>query len=223
MALGAFIIKDNIQNKSDTDGLNGILTFQTGQIIAFLISIFTIEIYLRDVFDFLKLLSESISGTKNFYELDKADKIKAEFLKQSIAASKANLVKVPNTNLENNDIIPSIDFENFKITDLSFVDVSFNYQKLSEKETSNNENIECANNNDNDLNQNNNYDQAVKNEDNGYQAQDWDIDGINIDSPRKKLKFNVDMEKVKYILSPVKKKREIQIITKNSKEDISLN
>lgn len=192
LIFGAYIIKDNVVNKVDTRGINGVLTFQAGHVITFLLSIFTIEVYIKDIFVYFNDLSETINGAKGYYELDQLDKIKTH--------QNYNLIELPE--LPQGRINQKYNLSPFsneiQIKNISFVNVCFDYDKLYIKENHDaDNNLKCK---------------QTKGEA-GYDNKEYNNKGI-MHASEKRINFDLNIDQVRSILSRTKKKRSIKIATK---------
>lgn len=211
---GSYIIKETLYDNLDTSGINNIFTFQNGQILSFILSVFFFEFLLRDIFYFLKDLSETFLGAQTYYQLEEQDKNKASKL------TNKNLIQISNNEKKNN-----FDIKIMNVNEINFVDVGFDYKFLSNKNKRNNkaigpeeDNIDLEENlkiNNGDINMNIKPKNIINNEEKKEEEKNENPNGI------KTFTQNLDVQTVKLLLSPSRKAKRVALNAKQHENEPS--
>lgn len=248
---GAYLIKENLENNvyAVTSGGNNIFNFGSGQVLSFILLLFYLKFYCQEIFVSLKEISETCKGVENYYKLKQTDDNRysnSKSLKIHLAEDKhpdlADLPRQTKKNFIN---------QNFKIKEINFIDVAFDYKDIENEENKLkiNEAKLMENQKDANVNYKNEKDFLfpkysdelninVKNENIKKQdvsvikdtKRNIDQSNLNIkvddmfgaNSPLKKYSFNLNLDKLKILLSPSKRPKALKT-EKLNLEDFKLN
>jgi ABC-type multidrug transport system fused ATPase/permease subunit len=117
---GAYLIKQNLEKNIEIKGIENIFSFQTGQIMSLIVSVFSFDFLFRDIFNFLKDLTDSFKAAQNYYDLEIFERKKIQKLKNE------RIIEISDSPYRNENF----DIINLEIKELNFLDVSFDYKFL---------------------------------------------------------------------------------------------